>query len=710
MIKLFRKLVYSFSLIFFLSGQSTFLYAQVLLDPMTQPKFVNPLPNALDPSFVYTEASTNHYEIEMKQTTQWLGLVDPVSGAHLITTIYGYGNAANTSQSPTFPGRTFEVQKNQQITVQWYNHLPSSGHLFPIDTTIHWAYTLPGYGASYLNTYGPPVVPHLHGGHTESESDGLPEQWWAPNEAVTGPHFVKSEYTYDNDQQAATLWYHDHGLGITRLNVYAGLAGFYLLRDDQDTGLDDNPLGLPAFPYEVPLVIQDRMFTSDGQLYYPSADPALPPGTPNPTALPEFFGDFILVNGVAWPVMQVEPRKYRLRILNGSDSRFYDMFLSNGQPFLMIGTDDALLNTPVTQTHLLIGPGERYDVIVDFAGFQGQTIVVKNRARSPYPKGATVNPHTAGQIMAFKVSLPMSSTESTLATNLNSAFNPLVQTGATRKLMLFEATDSYGRLQPMLGVVGETTNKDGYIVNGTLTWDDAITELPKLNDTEVWEIYNATEDAHPIHLHLVAYQLINRQKFTAAVTTKPNINHDGSESTGGILSNIKLKGQPKGPEPYELGWKDTGIMYPGEVTRIITTFDRLGRYVWHCHILSHEDHEMMRPFEVVASPPLAKNQFDADESSKTVSELSKLDYNLDQNYPNPFNPTTNISYSIPSKSFVSISVHDILGKEVARLVNEQKEPGVYNVEFNADKLTSGIYFYRIHAGNFIQTNKMILLK
>ena len=711
---MYREKVYLPLLLFiisFLTIQTIALkvQAQTLLDPLTQPKFVNPLPNALDPNFVYTEASSNHYEIEMKQTSQWLGLVDPATGTNLMTTIYGYGNAADASQGPTFPGRTFVVQKDQPITVQWYNHLPTTGHLLPVDTTLHWAYALPGYDASYLTKYGPPVVPHLHGGHTESASDGLPEQWWVPNLAdnVHGPTFVKTEYTYSNDQRAATLWYHDHGLGITRLNVYAGLAGFYLLRDNQDTGLIDNPLGLPAFPYEVPIVIQDRMFSSDGQLYYPITDPALPPGTPNPTVLPEFFGDFILVNGVTWPVMQVEPRKYRLRILNGSDSRFYDMTLTNGNTFLIIGTDDALLTTPVSQNHLLIGPGERYDVIVDFAGSQGKTIVVKNSARSPYPKGATVNPHTTGQIMAFNVSLPLASTESTLAATLNDPFTPLVQNGPTRKLMLFEGTDSYGRLQPMLGVVGETLNKAGNLVDGTQLFHESITELPMVNTTEVWEIYNATVDAHPIHLHLVAYQLMNRQKFTATVTTKANMNHDGTISTGGILSNIKLKGQPKGPEPYELGWKDTGLMYPGEVTRIITTFDREGTYVWHCHILSHEDHEMMRHFEVIPSTLAAKQSANNVESMKT-KEIKE--YSLNQNYPNPFNPTTIINYTVPEKGFVNLTIHDVLGKEVAKLVNGEKEPGSYNVEFNAEKLSSGIYFYKLQTGKFVSTKKMILLR
>jgi spore coat protein A len=232
--------------------------------------------------------------------------------------VWGYGTA---TQSPTYPGRTIETTVNTPITVRWTNNLLDDfgqplPHLLPVDTSLHWAQP---------NNYpysGVPVVTHLHGGHSESASDGLPEFWFTPGFAETGPQWVKETYSYENDQRAATLWYHDHALGITRLNVYAGMAGFYLLRDGQDTGLPDNSLGLPAGKYEVPVVIQDRMFTEDGQLYYPS-EPEVE-GAPAPSVLPEFFGDHILVNGQAWPVLDVEPTVYRFRLLNGSDSRFYN--------------------------------------------------------------------------------------------------------------------------------------------------------------------------------------------------------------------------------------------------------------------------------------------------------------------------------------------------------------------------------------------------
>jgi len=229
----------------------------------------------------------------------------------------------------------------------------------------------------------------------------------------------------------------------------------------------------------------------------------------------------------------------------------------------------------VPLTQLILGPGERADTIVDFAAFAGRTLVLRNNARSPFPKGGTVNPQTSGQIMAFRVGAgPVDDPGTIPATLRPSPIAPLVQTGATRRLVLFEGEDEHGRLQPLLGTVDD----------GALMWDDPITENPLLDDVEVWEIYNVTPDAHPIHQHLVAFQIIDRQRFKARV------------DDDGRLSQIRLRGQPRKPAANEAGWKDTAQMFPGEVTRVVARYDREGLYVWHCHILSHEDHEMMRPY------------------------------------------------------------------------------------------------------------------
>jgi spore coat protein A, manganese oxidase len=562
----------------------------ILLDPRTVPKFVNPLPNPLDPSFVFQPSVGTHYEIGIRQIRQNIlgpGFPD--------TPLWGYGNDA---QPPTYPGRTFVARRDEQITVRWTNDLVDGmgnplPHLLPVDTSLHIAHPTGGFSA------GIPTVTHLHGGHSESASDGLPEYWFTPGFGQVGPRWIKETYVYDNDQEAAPLWYHDHALGITRLNVYAGLAGFYILRDENEDFLVANKL-LPTGPYEVPIVIQDRMFTVHGELFLPS-EPEVE-GAPEPSILPEFFGDVIVVNGKAWPVLDVEPRQYRLRLLNGSDSAFYTMFLSSGQPFYQIGTDLGLLNAPVALNQLIIGPGERMDVVVDFSGRTGQTIVVRNRARQPFPKGDTLNPNTVGQIMAFRVSQPLSGLPTTtLPDNLRPVLGPLPSPNPpvrTRKLLLFEGEDAFGRLMPLLGTAEPVTAVDGSVVDGTLVWSDPITENPGLGDTEIWEIYNATEDAHPIHLHLVHFRILDRQRFKADIEPKLQTTHDGSTVHGGRIENIRLLGQPRPGQPNEDGRKDTAQMFPGEVTRLIATFDRPGRYVWHCHILSHEDHEMMRPYFV----------------------------------------------------------------------------------------------------------------
>jgi spore coat protein A len=556
------------------------------LDPLSQPRFVNPLPNPLDPTFTFQPSTPggSHYEIAIRQFDQSLGLQDPRSGAPLLTTVWGYGTE---SQPATYPGRTIVTRRDAPITVHWVNDLlGASGaplpHLLPIDTTIHWALMdgEPQYPAS-----GVPIVTHLHGGHNRSESDGLPDAWFTPFAPATGRQtgrLFNEVYAYENDQEAATLWYHDHALGITRLNVYAGLAGFYILRDENEDALVAAHQ-LPTGPYEVPVVIQDRMFDAFGQLLYPFEREEAGEG-PEPSVLPEFFGDFILVNGQAWPYLEVEPRQYRFRLLNGSDSRFYDLYLSSGQPFHQIGTDDGLLEAPVVLDRLTIGPGERQDVILDFSnpGLWGHTVVLRNNARSPFPKGDTVDPRTTGQIMAFKVTKPLDVSVhpvTALRANLRPILGPLVPLpGAvtTRKLLLFEGEDEFGRILPMLGTAEA----------GGLGWADPITEHPGLGDTEIWEIHNATEDAHPIHLHEVAFRLLDRQKFRA------------DQAANGALSDIRYLGQPRGPEANEVGWKDTVQMFPGEVTRIKARFDLAGEYVWHCHILSHEDHDMMRRYVI----------------------------------------------------------------------------------------------------------------
>jgi spore coat protein A, manganese oxidase len=566
-----------------------------LLDPLTQPKFVNPLPNPLDPAYIYRSSGIDKksglplFEVQMQEITHDTGLVDPATGRALATPMWGYGTP---SQPAVYPGYSFQVRQGNAVKVRYSNQLTRSYPAnVPVDSTLHWADPLNGGNVQGPYTGPVPLVTHQHGGDTDFLSDGLPDAWFTPGNAIKGRLF-NPLYTYDNRQEATQLWYHDHPVGVTRLNVFMGLAGNYFIRD-----ANEDALNLPKFPYEVSLLIQDRQFLADGNLFYPSVDDTNPTA-PVPTHLPEFFGDTILVNGKAWPVLDVEPRKYRFRVLNGSDARFYDMFLSSGQPFIQIGSDLGLLNSPVPLPQLSVAPGERADIIIDFSGFQGQQIVLRNVAKAPNPSGDAPDPQTTGRIMAFRVSLPKSSIpDPRIPGNLRPISGPVpvlspASAVTTRRILLFEGTDPFNRLQTMIGPVDPVGG-----LQGTLLWEQPITETPKLGTTEIWEFHNTTGDAHPIHMHLVDFRILSRQKFTGTLT--PKTNPDGS--IGAILdpASIQLLGRPKVPGAEERGKKDTAKMFPGEVTRVIANFKRPGEYVYHCHILSHEDHEMMRPYRVI---------------------------------------------------------------------------------------------------------------
>ena len=557
---------------------------QGLLNPRTQPQFIL---NSLPVPSIIDGRSGGTFTIDINQFDQWLGLIDPITQQHINTKVWGYNGS--------YPGPSIVARKDVPINVFWRNKLVNGSnqplpHLLPIDRSIDWAF---GNDPSW-QSYGVPVVTHVHGGHTESASDGLPDNWYTPDFAKKGPGFIKGDiepYHYDNDQEAATIWYHDHALGVTRLNVYAGLAGYYLVTDNNEISMQATNK-LPAAPYDLGLAIQDRMFTSTGQLFYPTAIEEDGEDGDDRGILPEVFGDFILVNGMTWPVLDVEPRQYRFRMLNGSDSRFYNLYLSSGQQFIQIGSDQGFLYAPFAINQMLLAPGERKDIILDFSdpALWGQTIILKNNAKTPYPRGEAPDPQTTGRIMAFRINKPLDLNYplTALPATLRSPIVPLQTDLAPRKLILFETEDEYGRIMPILGTVDD----------GMLGFRDGLTENPALNSTEIWELYNETMDAHPIHLHLVTMQMISRQKFVARV----------NEETG-KPSNIRLVGQPKYPGPDEQGWKDTWVMNPGEVTKVIAKFDRPGLYVWHCHILSHEEHDMMRPFYVgeTNNPVVNKN-------------------------------------------------------------------------------------------------------
>ena len=460
-----------------------------------------------------------------------------------------------------YPGPTFDVFRGKPIVVHWENSLPAQ-HLFGVDNTIHGA--IPP--APQVRT-----VPHLHGAQTRSDSDGLPEAWFKPGDTA--------EYRYPNKQQAATLWYHDHALGITRLNVFAGLSGLYLLRDDEERNLS-----LPAGEHEIPLLIQDRSFDEHGQLLYnPTFDDGSSPG-PGHWA-PEFFGDQPVVNGALYPYLEVEPRPYRLRVLNNANSRFFNLFMNLAQrptdiPQLIslqqIGSDGGFLPAPFRLNRLLLGPAERADVIVDFTNLNGKTVTLSNDAPAPYPgwEFTTSMPPRLLELMQFRVTRPLAAPAPIFSFSGNAGFRKLDRDSAivTRDFVLTEAMDAKGHS------LGVRINSKSY--------DDPVTEKVKLGSVECWRFINTTMDGHPMHLHLVQFQILERQGF----------------DTGAFASGrLQLVGGPRPPAANEAGWKDTAVVKPSEVLSILVRFEGYaGRYVYHCHMLEHEDNDMMRPYDVIA--------------------------------------------------------------------------------------------------------------
>jgi bilirubin oxidase len=481
----------------------------------------------------------------------------------------------------------------------------------------------------------------------QPDSDGYPEAWYLPaadtipsGYATQGSNFDQipgfgvtpgaAIFQYPNTQRATTLWYHDHALGMTRANVYTGLAGFYLIRD-----ANTDPSGLPKDGFEIPLAIQDKSFNSDGSLFFPDNRaffegvsvpdlqiPFIPDRTltggisdVSPIWNPEFFGNTIVVNGKTWPKLNVEQRRYRFRILNANDTRV--MFLKitadptarpgvSVVPFWQIGADGGFLPKPVKLDQLLIAGAERMDVIVDFTNVpRGTNLYLINEGPDePFGGGvpgvdfAFADPATTGQVMKLTVGRRTSDDTSTKPQFLTlPSRTKLGNANRTRTVSLNEAESETvfvitadGKIKesrssmavpfaPVEALLGTATVVNGVITPTSVEWMEPITENPALNSTEIWEIYDFTEDAHPIHIHQVQFEVVNRQDILIV---------DGTATL--------VPGTITGPEAGETGTKDTVLVYPSKVTRVKAKFDIPGLFVWHCHILSHEDNEMMRPY------------------------------------------------------------------------------------------------------------------
>ena len=637
------------------------------LNPASVLKFITPLlipPVMPKAGTVKQKGGKNidYYEISMRQFSQQI-----LPAGLPATTVWGYGAVKSASKKGLLlhnaPSPTIEAKWNAPVRVKWINELvDASGdylpHLLPVDPTLHWANPPGGIEGrdmrpAFENTPGPytgpvPIVTHVHGSeNVGDESDGYAEAWYLPAATnipagyategtwynfFNGKALAKygavwqtgsATFQYPNTQRASTIWYHDHTLGMTRLNVYAGPAGFYIVRGGPggDKAVLDSRFGTTAvlpgpapnegdkFPpnktyYEIPIAVQDRSFNADGSLFYPDTraffdeifGPYIPFTDIAPIWNPEFFGNTMMVNGNTWPFLSVEQRRYRFRLLNGCNSRFLILDFGNipGVEVWQIGNEGGFLAVPVNLTadngnKILMGPAERADIIVDFTNVPVGSYVLGNVGPDePFGGGVpdedfdVADPGSTGQVMEFRVGPALASDPSTPPQFLQLPVIASLTGGTTLPLALIEMMSMYpgfdGPAEAMLGVV-----KDG--VPEHKMWSDDITENPNPGDTEVWEFYNTTADAHPMHIHEVFFQVVNREPLVL-------------DEEGEVVVPLLLSGAPQPPEAWENGFKDTVIAYPGQVTRVRLRFGSSGQFVWHCHIVEHEDNEMMRPYRI----------------------------------------------------------------------------------------------------------------
>ena len=750
------------------------LAQQVPLPGASIPKFVDAVPAPARLNGTQTSPGNpivvrlDEFQQKVLPGSMYSGLAAPYRNG---TYVWSY---VIPGRPKTYPGATIEARRGRPTSVKFINNLQRAGGQAPflqslinVDQTLHWADPLGQHGSTAAYAGPQPAVAHLHGAETPSSTDGGPDAWWTPGFAQKGPGFVTDIYTYPNSQEAAMLWYHDHTLGATRTTVYAGLAAAYLLRDPLN-----EPPNLPGGPfdrasdqfgntYERELILQDRMFDTNGQLLFPAG--GINPDV-HPFWTPEFFGDVIVVNGRSWPYMKVEPRRYRFRLVNGSNARFYELHLNDPrvgavEPRIwQVGTDGGLLDAPVVLnaggTSLLIAPGERMDLIIDFSSLAGQNVVMTNLANGPYPNGDLVDPATTGQIMQFRVGR-------TVSGGFDPSLNPARSTRLRRHLIERPAAPAQVTraltLNEQMGVNGPLA---GFVNNSM--WEHTATENLTVGSTEVWEIINLTGDTHPIHLHLVQFQVQSRQDFDfngymgvygmpMEGMGAPLPYDEKSAATGYKLGGNPdvspfLLGSPMAVDANENGWKDTFRMNPGQVTRVLVrvapqdadsqsggslvagmnlfdfdpsagmdvTNDGFGYpggpgYVWHCHILDHEDNDMMRPMLITKAAPAVGA------SAGPVAGTSRPAVELAAAQPNPAIGSARISFSLTQAKDVELTVFDLAGREVATLAKGKFAAGEHVLNWNgADRagrvVPSGAYMYRLKTGGEAKVRKLVFVR
>ncbi|XP_047939450.1 multicopper oxidase LPR1-like [Salvia hispanica] len=493
------------------------------------------------------------------------------------TPVFAYGT---TKENATVPGPTIEALHGVHTHIKWTNYLPSK-HILPWDPTIPTATPHKGKGI--------PTVVHVHGGVDEPESDGHSGAWFTARFKDHGPSWTRETYNYHNLQHPGTLWYHDHAMGLTRVNLLAGLVGAYIIRQPSL----ELPLGLPYDEeFDRPLVVFDRSFSTDGSIYM---DPKGNNPSIHPQWQPEYFGDAIVVNGKAWPYMTVRRRKYRFRIINASNARFFNFSFDNGLKFILVGSDSAYIEKPVTVNSFLLAPSEIADVVVDFSKSKSKSVLLTNDAAYPYPSGDPVNAANS-KVMKFIIKSKHEFDTSKIPKTLIKY--PLPSLSATGVLVRYISLYEY------TSPIDEPTH---LYING-LPYEAPATETPKVGTTEIWNVINLTEDNHPLHIHLGLFMVLDQTELVDVDEFKECMLKYNDAIKCGV--HRYATGRKRQVPAHERGWKNVFKLMPGHVTKIFVRFSYIHSnesypfdataepgYVYHCHILDHEDNAMMRPLK-----------------------------------------------------------------------------------------------------------------
>ncbi|URE16870.1 Multicopper oxidase [Musa troglodytarum] len=497
------------------------------------------------------------------------------------TPVFVYGTSAAAA---TFPGPTIIARHGVPLSVTWENNLPDR-HILPFDLTVPTANPVSG---------GVPTVVHLHGSVHPPQSDGSAFAWFTAGFREVGPKWTQATYSYPNVQPPGNLWYHDHALGLTRANLLAGLLGSYVI---EKPSVDD-PLQLPSGDeYDLHLIIADRSFNVDGSLFMNSTgnNPSI-----HPQWQPEYFGEAITVNGKAWPYLNVKRRKYRFRILNSSNARYFRLALSNNLPFDVIGSDSSYLSSPVKTPAIILAPAEIADVVIDFSQSTATSAELINDAPLPYPTG-TVPGALDGKVMKFII-LPCNQSDPPDNSTVPPKCVPYAGSTATGDV----TKTRYITMYEYQSDAGTPTH---LYING-LRFEDPATETPKSGTTELWHVINLTNDNHPLHIHLGMFQAIKVQELVDQATFKSCMTLQNDAVKCNVTAHAVGKVLPTAD--YEKTWKNVVKIEPGCMTTVVVAFKLVDTnqtypfdasaepgYVYHCHILDHEDNAMIRPLKLL---------------------------------------------------------------------------------------------------------------